>query len=167
MKSKAQVSERFRDFDANLTTRPWIVIGMGLRKFGQIMKFKNYGLWSLIVIVYLFALVRFILFADSENYPCMDMGDDYQRCVPLDYYGDFFTQGGTRIFLISIAAIASGGVIGNDMANKSIHLYLSRPISRLDYLIARFIPVFLIMILVTLVPNIMIFTSYFRTFINY
>ena len=53
MKSKAQVSERFRDFDANLTTRPWIVIGMGLRKFAQIMKFKNYGLWTLIVIVYL------------------------------------------------------------------------------------------------------------------
>jgi len=159
MKNKAQVSERFRDFDANLTTRPWIVIGMGLRKFAQIMKFKNYGLWTLIVIVYLFTLVRFILFADSEDYPCMDMNDEYQRCVPLDYYGDFFTQGGTRIFLISIAAIASGGVIGNDMANKSIHLYLSRPISRLDYLIARFIPVFLIMILVTLVPNIMIFTS--------
>ena len=159
MKSKAQVSKRFRDFDANLTTRPWIVIGMGLRKFGQIMKFKNYGLWSLIVIVYLFALVRFILLSDSNSYPCIAMNDEYQRCVPLDYYGDFFTQGGTRIFLISIAAIASGGVIGNDMANKSIHLYLSRPISRLDYLIARFIPVFLIMILVTLVPNIMIFTS--------
>ena len=44
MKSKAQVSERFRDFEANLTTRPWIDIGMGHRKFGQIMKFKNYGL---------------------------------------------------------------------------------------------------------------------------
>ena len=41
MKNNAQVSERFRDFDANLTTRPWIVIGMGLRKFSQIMKFKN------------------------------------------------------------------------------------------------------------------------------
>ena len=33
MKKKAQVSDRFRDFDANLTTRPWIVLGMGLRRF--------------------------------------------------------------------------------------------------------------------------------------
>ena len=158
MKNNAQVSERFRDFDANLTTRPWIVIGMGLRKFGQIMKFKNYGLWSLIVIVYLFTLSRLLL-SDSTNYPCTPVTEEgYRSCVPLNYYGDIL-QGGMRLFLVSIVAIASGGVIGNDMANKSIHLYLSRPISRLDYLIARFIPVFLVLILVTVIPNVMFFVS--------
>ena len=159
IKKAAEVSERFRDFDANLTTRPWIVIGMGLRKFSKIMNIKNYGLWSLIVIVYLFTLFRFIMFTDSEMYPCRSMGEDYQSCLPLDYYGDLLTQGGMRLFLVSIAAIASGGVIGKDMTNKSIHLYLSRPISRLDYLIARFIPIFLVMIVVTVIPNIIIFSS--------
>ena len=42
------------------------------------------------------------------------------------------------------------------MANKSLHLYLSRPISRIDYLIARFIPVFLLLLLVTAVPNLIV-----------
>ena len=65
----------------------------------------------------------------------------------------------TKLFLIAIAATASGGIIGNDMANKSIHLYLSRPISRLDYLIARFIPVFILLLLVTALPNYMILSS--------
>ena len=112
-----------------------------------------------------------MLASGSENYPCVlrDNGDffeedgplmvEFKDCGPLTYYGDLFTGGGIRILIVSLAAIASGGMIGNDMANKSLHLYLSRPISRIDYLIARFIPVFLIVILVTLVPNIMIFTS--------
>ena len=161
MKKKAQVSDRFRDFDANLTTRPWIVIGMGLRKFNQLISIKTwngYGIWGLIAFVYLLTFVRFILFVEPEDYPCIDLGEGYQKCVPLDFYGDL-SLGGTRIFLISIAAIASGGIIGNDMANKSIHLYLSRPISRLDYLIARFIPVFLLLMLVTTLPNLMILSS--------
>tara|TARA_B100001250_G_scaffold408055_1_gene429807 strand:+ start:992 stop:1921 length:930 start_codon:yes stop_codon:yes gene_type:complete len=161
MSKKAQVSDRFRDFDANLTTRPWIVLGMGLRKFNQLISIKTwtgYGIWALIAFVYLFTFVRFILFMEPEDYPCISIGEGYQRCVPLDFYGDLGI-GGTRIFLISIAAIASGGLIGNDMANKSIHLYLSRPISRLDYLIARFIPVFLLLMLVTVLPNLMILSS--------
>ena len=29
MSDKAQVSNKFKDFKANLTTRPWIVWGMG------------------------------------------------------------------------------------------------------------------------------------------
>jgi ABC-type transport system involved in multi-copper enzyme maturation permease subunit len=76
--------------------------------------------------------------------------------VPLNYYGDLGSQAGLRLFIISLAAIASGGMIGNDMANKSLHLYLSRPISRIDYLIARFIPVFLLLLMVTAVPNLMV-----------
>ena len=81
---------------------------------------------------------------------------EYQDCGPLTYYGDLFTGGGIRILIVSLAAIASGGMIGNDMANKSLHLYLSRPISRIDYLIARFIPVFLLLLLVTAVPNLIV-----------
>jgi ABC-type transport system involved in multi-copper enzyme maturation permease subunit len=50
-------------------------------------------------------------------------------------------------------------MIGKDMANKSLHLYLSRPISRIDYLIARFIPVFLLLLLVTAVPNLIVATA--------
>ena len=163
MKGKAQLSDRFRDFDANLTTRPWIVLGMGLRKLNRLLTLKTWnglGIWLMIAVVYLLTFVRFILFIDPEDYPCVDLNDEYQRCIPLDFYGDLLgNAGGTKLFLIAIAATASGGIIGNDMANKSIHLYLSRPISRLDYLIARFIPVFILLLLVTALPNYMILSS--------
>ena len=156
MKKKAQVSDRFRDFNANLTTRPWIVLGMGLRRFEKFFSTKNKIIMGLIIVIYLWTLAFYVLLGDSANYPCIDFQDGYKNCVPLNYYGDLGSQIGLRIFIISLAAIASGGMIGNDMANKSLHLYLSRPISRIDYLIARFIPVFLLLLLVTAVPNLIV-----------
>tara|TARA_B100000959_G_scaffold261731_1_gene299520 strand:+ start:146 stop:1108 length:963 start_codon:yes stop_codon:yes gene_type:complete len=169
MKKKAQVSDRFRDFNANLTTRPWIVLGMGLRRFEKFFSTKNKIVMGLILIIYLWTLAFDVMLASgSENYPCVlrDNGDffeedgplmvEFKDCGPLTYYGDLFTGGGIRILIVSLAAIASGGMIGNDMANKSLHLYLSRPISRIDYLIARFIPVFLLLLLVTAVPNLIV-----------
>jgi len=159
MKKKAQVSDRFRDFDANLTTRPWIVLGMGLRRFEKFFSTKNKIIMGLIIVIYLWTLAFYVLLGDSANYPCIDFQDGYKNCVPLNYYGDLGSQIGLRIFIISLAAIASGGMIGNDMANKSLHLYLSRPISRIDYLIARFIPVFLLLLLVTAVPNFIVATA--------
>ena len=174
MKKKAQVSDRFRDFDANLTTRPWIVLGMGVRRFEKFFSTKNKIMMGLIVIIYLWTLAFDVMLASgSESYPCVlrDNSDyfeedysgplmvEYKDCVPLTYYGDLFTGGGIRILIVSLAAIASGGMIGKDMANKSLHLYLSRPISRIDYLIARFIPVFLLLLLVTAVPNLIVATA--------
>ncbi len=75
MKKGAQVSERFRDFDANLTTRPWIVIGMGLRKFSQLTSIKTWtgwGIWALITFIYILTLFRFILLTNFEDYPCIE-----------------------------------------------------------------------------------------------
>ena len=43
--------------------------------------------------------------------------------------------------------------------DKSLHLYLSRPISRFDYLIARFIPIFLLLLFVTVLPNLITFIT--------
>jgi len=142
---------------------------MGLRRFEKFFSTKNKIIMGLILIIYLWTLAFDVMLASgSENYPCVlrDNGDffeedgplmvEFKDCGPLTYYGDLFTGGGIRILIVSLAAIASGGMIGNDMANKSLHLYLSRPISRIDYLIARFIPVFLLLLLVTAVPNLIV-----------
>ena len=173
MKKKAQVSDRFRDFNANLTTRPWIVWGMGFRRFEKFFSTKNKVMMGLIVIIYLWTLAFDVMLASgSENYPCQfnhwtgDNGENsgviqlqFDSCTPLTYYGDLITEFGLDLLIIGLAAIASGGMIGNDMANKSLHLYLSRPISRVDYLIARFIPVFLLLLLVTAIPNLIVATA--------
>ncbi len=162
MSDKAQVSNKFKDFKANLTTRPWIVWGMGIRGFEKLFNWNNKIILSLIGIIYLWTFVFYVVIGSESEYPCEFIGEqdskDFYMCKPIAYYADL-QYGGIRIFLVSLAAIASSGLIANDMANKSINLYLSRPISRLDYLIARFIPIFMLLILVTVIPNIIVYLT--------
>ena len=162
MSDKAQVSNKFKDFKANLTTRPWIVWGMGVRGFEKLFNWNNKIILSLIGIIYLWTFVFYVVLGSESEYPCEFIGEqdskNFYMCKPISYYSDL-QFGGIRIFLVSLAAIASSGLIANDMANKSINLYLSRPISRLDYLIARFIPIFMLLILVTVIPNIIVYLT--------
>ena len=162
MNEKAQVNDKFKDFKANLTTRPWIIWGMGIRGFGKLFNLNNKIILSLVGLIYLWTFVFYIVIGGESDYPCefieeVDTKKIYM-CKPISYYSDL-QFGGIRIFLVSLAAIASSGLIANDMANKSINLYLSRPISRLDYLIARFIPIFLLLIFVTVIPNIIVYLT--------
>ena len=162
MSDKAQVSNKFKDFKADLTTRPWIVWGMGVRGFEKLFNWNNKIILSLIGIIYLWTFVFYVVLGSESEYPCEFIGEqdskNFYMCKPISYYSDL-QFGGIRIFLVSLAAIASSGLIANDMANKSINLYLSRPISRLDYLIARFIPIFMLLILVTVIPNIIVYLT--------
>ena len=162
MSDKAQVSNKFKNFKANLTTRPWIIWGMGIRGFEKLFNWNNKIILSLIGIIYLWTFVFYVVMGNETGYPCELIGEENSKkfyvCKPISYYSDL-QFGGIRIFLVSLAAIASSGLIANDMANKSINLYLSRPISRLDYLIARFIPIFLLLIIVTVIPNIIVYLT--------
>jgi ABC-type transport system involved in multi-copper enzyme maturation permease subunit len=161
MKEEAKVSEKFTRYNAELTTRTRIVIGMGVRGFSNLIKFNKKSGWNLalVFLIYLWSIIFFVLMASEDNtYPCEEMSTEFKYCQPIAYYGDM-GLGGVRLFLVTLAAIASGGLIANDMNDKSLHLYLSRPISRLDYLVARFIPIFLLLIFVTVLPNIITFIN--------
>ena len=159
MKKDAIIAEKFKDFKPTLNSRIKIVLGMGLRGFEKLFNLKNKGILFLIGIVYLWTFAFYLLMGENE-YPCRADYGEITTCTHLNFYGDL-QLGGTRIFLVIIAAVASSGLISNDLADKSIHLYLSRPISRIDYLIARIIPIFLLMITVTALPNLAIFISEF------
>ena len=61
MKEKAQVSERFREFKAELTSRPSIVLGMGLRGFLRLVSLKNQLILSLVGLICLWTLGFYVL----------------------------------------------------------------------------------------------------------
>ena len=159
MKNDAKIADKFKDFKPNLNDRRNIILGMGLRGFEKLFSLKNKSILFLIGIVYLWTFAFYLLLG-QDSYPCNAVSDDLKTCTHLNFYGDL-QYGGTRIFLVLIAAVASSGLIANDLTDKSIHLYLSRPISRIDYLIARIIPIFLLMLTITLIPNLAIFISQF------
>ena len=159
MKSDAKIADKFKDFKPNLSDRRNIVLGMGLRGFEKLFSLKNKSILFLIGIVYLWTFAFYLLLGE-DAYPCNTLPDGLRTCTHLNFYGDL-QYGGTRIFLVLIAATASSGLVANDLTDKSIHLYLSRPISRIDYLIARIIPIFLLMLTITLIPNLAVFISQF------
>ena len=159
MKKDAQITEKFKHFKPILSSRKSIILGMGMRGFEKLFSLKNKSILFLIGIVYLWTFAFYLLMGE-DSYPCNTVSEELQTCTHLNFYGDL-QYGGTRIFLVLIAAVASSGLIANDLTDKSIHLYLSRPISRIDYMIARVIPIFLLMLTITLIPNLSVFISQF------
>ena len=159
MKNDAKIADKFKDFKPNLSDRKNIILGMGFRGFEKLFSLKNKSILFLIGIVYLWTFAFYLLLGE-DSYPCNTVSEELKTCTHLNFYGDL-QYGGTRIFLVLIAAVASSGLIANDLTDKSIHLYLSRPISRIDYLIARIIPIFLLMLTITLIPNLVVFISQF------
>lgn len=60
-------------------------------------------------------------------------------------------------FSVLLAALAGPGLIAPDLANNALPLYFSRPLSRLDYALARLTTLFGLLSLVTWVPGLVLF----------
>jgi len=158
MKEKAEVAEKYSDFNALLMSRPKIILGMGLRQFFRLFNKKNQWTIAIGIILYLLVLIQVVSIALlGVTYPCDEYvldeaGNVEKECRTIEFY-----QGFSKMLVILIACLASSGLISNDLKNDSIHLYLSRPISRTDYLIARFIPIFLLLMIYTALPNLLVY----------
>ena len=161
MREKAEVADKYSDFSASLMSRPKIVLGMGIRQFFRFFNKKNQWTIAIGVLLYLMVLMQVVFIAFlGDAYPCNEYeveessGIFEKECKTIEFY-----QGFSKMLLILIASIASSGLISNDLKNDSIHLYLSRPISRTDYLVARFIPIFLLLMIYTALPNLLVYFS--------
>ena len=158
MKEKAEVAEKYSDFNALLMSRTKIVLGMGIRQFFRLFNKKNQWTIAIGIILYLLVLIQVVSIALlGVTYPCDEYvldeaGNVEKECRTIEFY-----QGFSKMLVILIACLASSGLISNDLKNDSIHLYLSRPISRTDYLVARFIPIFLLLMIYTTLPNLLVY----------
>jgi ABC-2 type transport system permease protein len=70
------------------------------------------------------------------------------------FYVFLYVQAVTAVVL---AALAGPGLVAPDLANGALPLYLSRPLSRLDYLMARLVVLVAVLSLVTWVPGLLLF----------
>ncbi len=60
-------------------------------------------------------------------------------------------------FAVLLAALAGPGLIAPDLANNALPLYFSRPLTRLEYALARLIVLFGMLSLVTWIPGVLLF----------
>ena len=88
---------------------------------------------------------------------------------PFDIDNEFFQKflfrnpgaGPPSSFLIALIAIFGGsGLISTDLKNNALSLYLSKPISWIDYLIGKFAVIGILIGCLTLVPGLLLFLEH-------
>ncbi len=61
-------------------------------------------------------------------------------------------------FLVALVVIFGGsGLISNDLKHNALSLYLSKPISWIDYLMGKFIVIGILLVCMTLIPGLLLF----------
>jgi ABC-2 type transport system permease protein len=77
----------------------------------------------------------------------------------LTIKGTFFLtfMGVQSFFAVLLAALAGPGLVAPDLANNALPLYFSRPLSRLDYVLARLLVLAGLLAMVTWIPGLILF----------
>jgi len=116
----------------------------------------------LVVICLLAALVWPLLCAGfiyvvnhSELWPGLPSG--LRNALKIN--GNFFLvfMNGQSVFVLMLAALAGPGLIAPDLANNALPLYLSRPLSRPEYVLAKLLVLTGLLSLVSLAPALLLF----------
>lgn len=66
---------------------------------------------------------------------------------------DFLSQQVTFLLVILVAVYAGSGSIASDLRSGALVIYLSKPVSRMDYLLGKTLPVLIALLAITLVPG--------------
>jgi len=143
----------------------WLIIaGRGIRKVWKAKGFKFPLFFSLSV--FLISAVRIYLAANLDLLQYMgfprEMVEDI-LVIDASFYHDFLMLQSTipGIFACFLMTLLSGSsVIAIDKRTKALALYLSKPISRLDYLFGKGAIVLFYLYLVTLIPALLLMFLY-------
>ncbi len=81
---------------------------------------------------------------------------DAGRVLPVDgrLFGQFLNQQGFFVLLLTV--FAGAGLIANDLRSGAIVVYLSRPLTRRDYLLGKLGVLLVVQLLVTLAPALLL-----------
>lgn len=139
----SHIARKYRPYHGELRDRPAIIWDMAVIEFIRTLNRK----WTkIMLVVVLFIAIMVSIFSAPEL--LSETGGEYDPAISIEFYSNL------TFFAITFTAITAGRYISSDLADKSLHLYLVRPISKADYLAARLLSSMMILSLVTIVPNI-------------
>ncbi len=94
------------------------------------------------------------LFVYVSNHTELWTGFGRDMAKMLEINGKFFLvfMNVQSVFAMILASMAGPGLIAPDIANNALPLYFSRPLSRVDYVLARFVVLAGLLSLVTIIP---------------
>jgi len=85
------------------------------------------------------------------------LGKQFQSFIEVN--GNFFMvfMNVQAAFAVFLAALTGPGLIAPDLVNNALPLYFSRPITRPEYVVARFLTLFGMLSIVTWIPGLLLF----------
>jgi ABC-2 type transport system permease protein len=107
-------------------------------------------IWPMLCAVYVYLANHSELWAS--------LGPNFRNIIEVN--GKFFLvfMNVQSVFAMLLASLAGPGLIAPDLANNGLPLYFSRPLSRLDYVLARMLVLVGMLSIVTWLPGILLFT---------
>lgn len=128
----------------------WVIARTHIQRM---MKLRSY--WVLMVISGVFYLITAAVtyFIDSFT---ANMGDAsfaeqfFERMVWKDQFLSGFQWG--HFLLMAILLLVGAGSIANDNRSKALLVYFSKPCSKMDYLIGKFLGIFILLAIAILIP---------------
>jgi ABC-2 type transport system permease protein len=94
-----------------------------------------------------------------SNHSELLLGFDAEMSALLKIDGSFFVifMNTQSVFAILLSSFAGPSLIGPDLANGALSLYFSRPMSRLEYVLARLLVLLGVLSVVTWIPGLLLF----------
>ena len=119
----------------------WLVIA---RTGIQSMLSRKLFLWVMLAAWGQF-FVRSVIFYLSANFPSLGVPQP-----SVETFRQFFeTQ---EIFVLFVTVYVGSGLIANDRRSNALQIYLSKPLTRAEYVVGKFTILLVFLLLVTLVP---------------
>ncbi len=104
---------------------------------------------ALIVLGMILTIVPFLI--TVLTYQTLGLGASIDLAVFYDPYNNFLLL----LFIMLLTALVGGGIVADDLGSKSISLYLSRPITLPDYLVAKGAVVATTLSLIAVLPGLL------------
>ena len=138
----------YRHWSGEWTSHPyrwWVITRQGIRLLAQKKRFL-----FLMILAALPFVVRAVML-----YFATVLGRSGIITVDARFFEQFLTQQSFFVFIIAI--YAGAGLIANDLKVNALQIYLSKPITRRDYMIGKLGVVTFFLGVVTLLPAVLLF----------
>jgi len=143
----------YRSYDGERAGVPWAVRSLAKHSVRRALGLKRSGKHKIVpVLTILFAFLPAIVLVGLAAFlPEFSVND-------LITYGQYY--GFTSFALFLFTAASAPGVLTTDRTSGMLAMYLASPLTRTTYVLAKFIGIFIVMLLVTVAPIVFLVLAY-------
>jgi ABC-2 type transport system permease protein len=158
----------YRNYDGPLeppVNRWWAIAKMSIRLS---TKKKGFWIWASCTCAWYLILLAIFYFVDQSSQASTAMGQQipfFKNIVWKDQFLNAFSV--SQLYYFILALLLGAGTIANDNRANALLVYLSKPCSKLDYVIGKWLGIFVPMTLVCAVPTLVFYVYCLLSYRSY